>query len=136
MSALGILSLYCPLCNVVYHMSLNETTQYFNVIFKMSHIGHDSSSYQYILHETLLWFSRYRSFMKMMLKWNGAVFKLIWHDLLLFLIIYFCLDFIYIFWLKEDPAAVEYKELFEMICIYCGRFKGKFILKKFLVSHL
>ena len=66
--------------------------------------------------------SRYRSFLKMMFKWNGAVFKLIWHDLLLFLVVFFAIDFIYIYWLKRDPEAVKYKELFELACIYCGRY--------------
>ena len=69
----------------------------------------------------LLNLSRYRSFLKMMFKWNGAVFKLIWHDLLLFIVLFFVIDSLYILWLKKDPELVYYKELFELICIYCGR---------------
>ena len=59
-----------------------------------------------------------------MFQWKGAVFKLIWHDLLLFLFVFFFLDFLYIFWLKRDPHVVHLKELFELACIYCSRFKS------------
>ena len=65
---------------------------------------------------------RFRGFFRLMFQWKGAVFKLIWHDLLLFLVLFFLLDFLYIFWLKKDPSAVKIKELYELACIYCSRY--------------
>lgn len=65
---------------------------------------------------------RFRGFGNLMLQWQGAVLKLIWHDLLLFLLAFFSLEIIYTQWLKKDPNAAKIKEYFELMCIYCGRY--------------
>ena len=50
--------------------------------------------------------------------WKGSVIKLLWPDLLVFLIIYFSLSILYWHVLLYDEASAQY---FEMICIYCER---------------
>lgn len=65
---------------------------------------------------------RFRGFGNLMLQWKGSVMKLIWHDLLLFLAAYFILELIYENWLTKDPNAVWMKEVYEICCIYSGRY--------------
>lgn len=67
---------------------------------------------------------RFRGFWHLMLKWKGSVFKLIWHDLLVFLAIYMSLMLMYRFVLTQYDDVVIYKEYFELVCVYCSRFKG------------
>ena len=50
--------------------------------------------------------------------WKGSVIKLLWQDILAFLIIYFSLSILYWQVLFYDEASAQY---FEMICIYCER---------------
>jgi len=61
---------------------------------------------------------RFRGFWHLMRLWKGSVMKLVWHDLLVFLIAYFALSVLYREVLYRDPVA---KEVFELICIYCSR---------------
>ena len=51
-------------------------------------------------------------------KWNASVLKLIWHNLLIFILLYTCLTLAYRFILVEWEKG---KEIFEIICIYCSR---------------
>ena len=53
-----------------------------------------------------------------MLKWKGSVFRLLWHNLLIFLVIYFTLAVIYRFWIFDNEAL---RESFELLCIYSSR---------------
>ena len=64
---------------------------------------------------------RFRGFLSLMCQWKGAVLKLIWHDLLLFLFVFFGFDFFYIFVLTEYSAWQEIRQVYELICIYCSR---------------
>ena len=61
---------------------------------------------------------RFRGFFHLMSQWSGSVFKLIWHDLLVFMGLYTLLTLLYRFILVEDEYL---KELFEVWCIFCGR---------------
>ena len=54
---------------------------------------------------------------------KGSIFKLIWPDLFVFLTIFLALDLLYIFWLKKDPQMVQFKEIFEVICVFCNRYR-------------
>jgi len=56
-----------------------------------------------------------------LLLWKGSVFKLIWHDLLLFAVAYALLSLLYRTVLFRWPEA---RETFEVICVYAGRFSG------------
>ena len=56
-----------------------------------------------------------------MVVWKGSVAKLIWHDLIMFLFLYYVLSFLYRFWLIQNEV---YREYFEIICIYCSRFQN------------
>ena len=51
--------------------------------------------------------------------WKGSVIKLLWQDLLVFLITYFSLSLLYWNVLLHDKASAQY---FEMICIFCQRY--------------
>jgi len=64
-----------------------------------------------------------------MLKWKASVFKLVYHDLAVFLSIYFILAAIYHFLLLDYELG---RELFELVCIYSSRYniKQKFIILK------
>lgn len=63
-----------------------------------------------------------RGFIQLMLAWQGSVFKLIWADLLLFLVFYSILGVLYrnVFIYDEKQ-----KQFFELMCIYASRFSTK-----------
>ena len=67
----------------------------------------------------------FRGIFTLMFKWKGAVLKLIWHDLIVFLGLYFIFEIIYIFLLQEYstefPEVKKAKEYYELFCIYCSR---------------
>ncbi len=53
--------------------------------------------------------------------WKGSVFRLIWHELLIFLLAYFLLSLFYRGVLIGYPAA---RESFEVFCVYAGKFSA------------
>ncbi len=53
--------------------------------------------------------------------WKGSVFKLMWHDILMFTIMYGLLAVLYRTVLFHFPVA---RELFELVCIYAGKFSA------------
>ena len=59
-----------------------------------------------------------QGWIKLFWVWKGSVIKLLWQDLLLFLIMYFFLSILYWYVLLPDDASAQY---FEMICIFCQR---------------
>ena len=62
---------------------------------------------------------RCMSFCQLMIKWKRSVWKLVWSQLLIFLIIFFFFNFVYRYILTFDEGC---REMFEISCIYCGRF--------------
>ena len=66
-------------------------------------------------HDTAM---RFHGFFKLMCVWKGSVIKLIWHDLLMFLILYGSLSVIYrnVF-IYHEPCG----QYFELLCIYSSR---------------
>ena len=62
--------------------------------------------------------SRIQAWINLFCVWKGSVIKLLWQDILTFLIIYFTLSILYWQVLFYDEASAQY---FEMICIYCER---------------
>ena len=61
---------------------------------------------------------RFKGFFELLFKWNGSVFKLIWHNLLIFMMVYTILAVFYRT-IRESNQVV--KEYFELLCIYCSR---------------
>ena len=61
---------------------------------------------------------RFQGFVKLFMVWKGSVLKLIWHELLVYIISYFTLSLLYRHVFIYDEAVAQY---FEMICIYCER---------------
>ncbi len=64
---------------------------------------------------------RFHGFGKIFSMWKGSVFKLIWHDLLVFLFVYGIISVIYRFVLFHYPY---HREMFELICVYMGQFSN------------
>ncbi|XP_071453062.1 bestrophin-4-like [Hetaerina americana] len=58
-------------------------------------------------------------FLKLLFRWRGGIYKLVWLDLLMFLGVYFVLNFIYRFGLNEDQ-----KKIFESISHYCDTYSN------------
>ena len=61
---------------------------------------------------------RFQGFIKLMVVWKGSVFKLIWHDLLAFMVAYACLSILYRTVLVYDD---QMRESFHLICIVSSR---------------
>lgn len=59
------------------------------------------------------------SFWKLLSKWRGSVYKMVWQDMLAYVILYYSLSLIYRFALPED-----YKRDFESFVIHCARFRN------------
>ena len=53
--------------------------------------------------------------------WKGSCYKLLWPNLSLWLFLYILLSIIYRFIIFDVPRS---RQLFEIICIYCGRFSN------------
>ncbi|RZC38745.1 bestrophin-2 [Asbolus verrucosus] len=58
-------------------------------------------------------------FLKLLRRWKGSIYKLVWIDLIVFLFVYYSLNFIYRF-LLDDTG----KELFESIVRYCKEYSN------------
>ena len=61
-----------------------------------------------------------QGFFKMMMVWHGSVFKLIWLHLLVFIVAFSSLNLLYKHIFMHDETQ---REVFEVICIYCSRYK-------------
>ncbi|XP_030559921.1 bestrophin-2 isoform X2 [Drosophila novamexicana] len=57
-------------------------------------------------------------FLKLLLRWRGSIYKLVWLDLLAFLTLYYLLNLVYRFALNESQ-----KETFEAIVAYCNSYR-------------
>ena len=57
-----------------------------------------------------------------MKQWKGSIFKIIFPDIIVYLIMYLALDFVYIFWLKQ-PNMAKYREIYEIVCVWCARYR-------------
>ena len=57
----------------------------------------------------------------LLLLWKGSVFRLIWHDVLLFTVLYALLSLFYRYVLFPYDF---HREMFEIVCVYAGRFSN------------
>ncbi|XP_016950329.1 bestrophin-2 isoform X1 [Drosophila biarmipes] len=57
-------------------------------------------------------------FLKLLLRWRGSIYKLVWLDLLAFLTIYYAINMVYRFGLNANQ-----KETFEAIVQYCDSYR-------------
>ncbi|KAL5290513.1 hypothetical protein ACFFRR_010092 [Megaselia abdita] len=58
-------------------------------------------------------------FLKLLLRWRGSIYKLVWLDLITFLVIYYILNISYRFWLDTHQ-----KQTFENIVRYCEAYSN------------
>ncbi|CAG0893223.1 unnamed protein product [Darwinula stevensoni] len=72
--------------------------------------------------------SKFGCFWRLLFKWKGSVYKLVWPDLLVWLILYYIISIVYRVGLDEDQRKV-----FEKIAIYCHKF-SEFIPLTFLMG--
>ena len=75
---------------------------------------------------------RFSNTFSLLLKWKGSCIKLIWHDILMWIILYGILSFIYRQILFTEPKS-RHMQMFEMICIYAERF-GALVPITFLIG--
>ncbi|XP_068201949.1 bestrophin-3-like [Palaemon carinicauda] len=59
------------------------------------------------------------SFFKLLLRWRGSVYKMVWQDMLVFMVLYYLITIIYRFALPE-----ENKRDFEMVVVHCAKFRN------------
>ena len=68
---------------------------------------------------------RFQGSWNLLLKWKGSVYRLIWHDLIVFLVGYFVLTIVYHMVLADENRCDPiHKQRFELMCIYAERFSG------------
>ncbi|XP_021931171.1 bestrophin-2-like [Zootermopsis nevadensis] len=53
-------------------------------------------------------------FLKLLFRWRGSIYKLVWPDLAMFLLLYYTFNFVYRFFLDSDQ-----KKVFEDLVMYC-----------------
>ena len=58
---------------------------------------------------------------RIFLRWKGSVYRLVWHDLLVFMVAWFLLVVLYRGLLVHYPV---HKQHFELMCIYANRFSS------------
>ena len=78
-------------------------------------LGKDLDMYKNVYEDTD---SRIQGWINLFWVWKGSVTKLMWQDLLVFLIVYFSISTFYWHVILYDEESAQY---FEMICIYCER---------------
>ncbi|KAK7070475.1 hypothetical protein SK128_017567 [Halocaridina rubra] len=59
------------------------------------------------------------SFFKLLVRWRGSVYKMVWQDMLAYIVMYYFISLIYRFALSED-----HKRTFESLVIHCARFRS------------
>jgi len=75
-----------------------------------------------------IYFNSYQNVRKfgtlhLLAKWKGSVYRLIWHDIIIFLVCYFALTLIYKAVLcNENFVESIHKQRFELMCIYAKRY--------------
>ena len=75
---------------------------------------------------------RLTGFFTLMSHWRGSVMKLIYHNLIIFILLYFLISFVYRFQFL-NPGSEYHREVFELICIYSSRFQS-YIPLQFLIG--
>lgn len=59
------------------------------------------------------------SFWKLLMKWRGSVYKMVWQDMLVFVVLYYLISLIYRFGLPSES-----KRAFESLVLHCARFRN------------
>ena len=86
--------------------------------FKKQESREDQKNIYASLYDDTLTHFPFRGFFNLFLRWKSSVFKLIWNNLLIFIIAYTFLSILYRYVLINHEYA---KEMFEVLCIECGK---------------
>ncbi|XP_061395812.1 bestrophin-4-like [Musca vetustissima] len=62
---------------------------------------------------------KFGCFIKLLARWRGSIYKLVWMDLLLFLFLYYAINLIYIYVLDRDS-----QKTFESVVYYCASYSS------------
>ncbi|XP_058976711.1 bestrophin-4-like [Musca domestica] len=62
---------------------------------------------------------KFGCFVKLLARWRGSIYKLVWMDLLLFLALYYGINLIYIYLLDKDS-----QKTFESVVYYCASYSS------------
>uniref|UniRef100_A0A1I8NXE4 Bestrophin homolog n=1 Tax=Stomoxys calcitrans TaxID=35570 RepID=A0A1I8NXE4_STOCA len=62
---------------------------------------------------------KFGCFIKLLGRWKGSIYKLVWMDLLLFLFLYYSINLIYLYLLDTDS-----KKAFESVVYYCASYSS------------
>lgn len=103
-------------------MRVTRITKVFSSVFinlKMTiyqeNVTWNNNIYQHKYEDTS---RRMTGFFKLFSVWKGSVIRLIYHNLLIFILIYYTLQLLYRYVFLQNPYQ---RELFELICVYFGR---------------
>ena len=80
--------------------------------------GTSKNIYANIYKDSTKW---YPGIVTLLLRWKGSVYKLLWMDFVLFIIVYTLISCIYRFVLFDYP---EYRQGFELFCVFTQRFSN------------
>ncbi|UYV73544.1 hypothetical protein LAZ67_10004060 [Cordylochernes scorpioides] len=59
---------------------------------------------------------------KLLLRWRGSIYKLIWREMLIYISLYYILNLTYRFGLNGAQKTSWLCSMFEALCKYCQRF--------------
>ncbi len=54
-------------------------------------------------------------FLKLLLRWRGSIYKLVWHDLLIYVLLYYLLSCTYRFALDDESERQVFPRCFELL---------------------
>nr|XP_045607562.1 bestrophin-3-like isoform X1 [Procambarus clarkii]XP_045607572.1 bestrophin-3-like isoform X1 [Procambarus clarkii]XP_045607582.1 bestrophin-3-like isoform X1 [Procambarus clarkii]XP_045607591.1 bestrophin-3-like isoform X1 [Procambarus clarkii]XP_045607600.1 bestrophin-3-like isoform X1 [Procambarus clarkii]XP_045607610.1 bestrophin-3-like isoform X1 [Procambarus clarkii] len=59
------------------------------------------------------------SFCRLLIRWRGSVYKMVWQDMLIYILLFYAISFLYRFGLNENDRLI-----FEKVSIHCGHFRN------------
>lgn len=62
---------------------------------------------------------RFGCFVRLLFRWRGSVYKMVWPDMLMYILLYYIISFVYRFALTEDE-----KRIFEKVSIHISTFRN------------
>ena len=84
-------------------------------VISRKRLGRDQNIYRNRYPDTSTCFN---GFWKLIVKWKGSVFKIIYRELMVYLALYYLLSLLYRYVFLDNDRAREY---FEVTCIFFGR---------------
>lgn len=80
--------------------------------------------------------SRFNGILFLLFRWKNSVYKLVWSNLLTFLLAYYSMTFVYLFLIFDYPVM---RQNFELVCVYSRKFSDSLpisILTGFYITQV